>query len=106
MARNQPTISLLLLYCFAIAAPWNFDGNRTIIDGNYPIGMLLPIHKPPDRETTLLNNSQAPICTEIWDTYGIQRAEIALKTVKEINERNLLKNITLGIIILDECWLL
>lgn len=42
---------------------------------------------------------------QIREHYGIQRTEIALKTIDEINaNKQLLSNIKLGIEIRDSCW--
>lgn len=40
-------------------------------------------------------------CGAIWEQYGIQRAEIAMLTVQELNKHLPFK---LGISIRDSCW--
>lgn len=95
--RIFPIILFLEANRFYTEASLTIDGRSAVISGDYTIGMLLPIHIPPD-----INEEQ---CTKIWDTYGIHRAEMALRTIREINKRSdLLPSVTLGIEIHDECW--
>lgn len=44
-------------------------------------------------------------CGAIWEQYGIQRTEIALRTVERINlDPRILPTLRLGITIRDSCW--
>ncbi|CAI5439226.1 unnamed protein product [Caenorhabditis angaria] len=62
------------------------------IHGEIQIGALFPIHRQ-------IAGSES--CGEIWEQYGIQRSEIAIKTIREINEKLPFK---LGLSIRDSCW--
>uniref|UniRef100_A0A1I7T267 ANF_receptor domain-containing protein n=2 Tax=Caenorhabditis tropicalis TaxID=1561998 RepID=A0A1I7T267_9PELO len=62
------------------------------IHGEIQIGALFPIHRQ-------IAGSES--CGEIWEQYGIQRSEIAMLTVKQLNEELPFK---LGLSIRDSCW--
>ncbi|CAB3408217.1 unnamed protein product [Caenorhabditis bovis] len=62
------------------------------IHGEIQIGALFPIHRQ-------IAGSES--CGEIWEQYGIQRSEIAMLTVRQINEELPFK---LGLSIRDSCW--
>uniref|UniRef100_A0A7E4WCF0 G_PROTEIN_RECEP_F3_4 domain-containing protein n=1 Tax=Panagrellus redivivus TaxID=6233 RepID=A0A7E4WCF0_PANRE len=62
------------------------------IPGDIQIGAMFPMHR---------QISGAEGCGAIWEQYGIQRAEIAMMTVAELNRELPFK---LGISIRDSCW--
>jgi hypothetical protein len=58
------------------------------IRGDVFIGMLLPVHKKSIEQR----------CGAIWEQYGIQRTEVALREIDRINNNSrLLRGIRLGI---------
>ena len=89
-------------------------------DGDFLVGILLPIHKAPD------TSGYSKKCGAVWEQYGIHRLEVIFLTLDEINGRKnrfkfpfgnnsvkisnnpqssiLPPGITLGIHIRDECW--
>ncbi|KAL1232801.1 Metabotropic glutamate receptor [Trichinella spiralis] len=81
----------------AVLAPKSASHTRVArIPGDVEIGALFPIHR---------KIAGTERCGEIWEQYGIQRTEIALKTVDAINDDNaLLANLKLGISVRDDCW--
>jgi len=45
------------------------------------------------------------VCIQIWEQYGIQRVEVMLRTLDEINANpSLLPGVTLGCNVRDTCW--
>ena len=64
------------------------------IEGDVLLGCLFPIHR---------QIAGTDSCGEIWEQYGIQRTEIALETVRQINKRAALP-FRLGISVRDSCW--
>ncbi|CAG9536692.1 unnamed protein product [Cercopithifilaria johnstoni] len=62
------------------------------IPGDVQIGALFPLHYQ-------ITGTEA--CGRIWEQYGIQRVEIALSTVTELNS---MLPFRLGISIRDSCW--
>jgi hypothetical protein len=64
------------------------------IDGDVQLGCLFPIHR---------QIAGTDSCGEIWEQYGIQRTEIALETVRQINRESALP-FRLGISVRDSCW--
>ncbi|VDK85939.1 unnamed protein product [Litomosoides sigmodontis] len=62
------------------------------IPGDVQIGALFPLHYQ-------ITGTEA--CGRIWEQYGIQRMEIALSTVSELNS---FLPFRLGISIRDSCW--
>lgn len=78
-------------------------GNRhtvATIPGDLMIGALVPVHERPSAK-----QAQSRICGAVREQYGIQRVEIAFRTIDSINaDPNILPNITLGVEIRDSCW--
>lgn len=64
------------------------------IEGDVLIGCLFPIHR---------QIAGTDSCGEIWEQYGIQRTEMALKTLRRINEEGMLP-FRLGMSVRDSCW--
>uniref|UniRef100_A0AC35FN88 G-protein coupled receptors family 3 profile domain-containing protein n=1 Tax=Panagrolaimus sp. PS1159 TaxID=55785 RepID=A0AC35FN88_9BILA len=62
------------------------------IPGDIQIGALFPMHRQV---------AGTESCGAIWEQYGIQRAEIAMLTVEELNRQLPFR---LGISIRDSCW--
>uniref|UniRef100_A0A183C7M6 G_PROTEIN_RECEP_F3_4 domain-containing protein n=1 Tax=Globodera pallida TaxID=36090 RepID=A0A183C7M6_GLOPA len=62
------------------------------LPGDIQIGALFPMHRQ-------IAGSEG--CGAIWEQYGIQRAEIAMLTVQELNK---VLPFRLGISIRDSCW--
>uniref|UniRef100_A0A915DXN1 Receptor ligand binding region domain-containing protein n=1 Tax=Ditylenchus dipsaci TaxID=166011 RepID=A0A915DXN1_9BILA len=60
--------------------------------GDIQIGALFPMHR---------QIAGAEGCGAVWEQYGIQRAEMAVLTVQELNQHLPFK---LGISIRDSCW--
>ncbi|KAK6032034.1 hypothetical protein OSTOST_01793, partial [Ostertagia ostertagi] len=56
------------------------------------IGALFPVHRQ-------IAGSES--CGQIWEQYGIQRTEIALRTVRELQDQLPFR---LGISVRDSCW--
>ncbi|CAG9765198.1 unnamed protein product [Ceutorhynchus assimilis] len=74
------------------------------INGNFIIGALFPVHHQPSSKKNYLASLDIK-CGEIRELYGIQRVEVTLQTIDEINNNpDLLPNVTLGVEIRDECW--
>ncbi|KIH44945.1 hypothetical protein ANCDUO_25020, partial [Ancylostoma duodenale] len=48
------------------------------VDNRQPIGALFPLHRQ-------IAGSES--CGQIWEQYGIQRTEIALRTVRELQDQ-------------------
>lgn len=96
---TRVTLTLLISFCHLVAT--YFDTRSAFSNGDFVIGVLLPVHYEPQNA----NASHSLKCGKIWESYGIQRAEAAFRTVDKINaDKNLLGNLTLGIEIRDECW--
>ncbi|PIO71093.1 ligand-binding protein, receptor family [Teladorsagia circumcincta] len=62
------------------------------IPGEIQIGALFPVHRQ-------IAGSES--CGQIWEQYGIQRTEIALRTVRELQDQLPFR---LGISVRDSCW--
>ncbi|TKR93576.1 hypothetical protein L596_008001 [Steinernema carpocapsae] len=62
------------------------------LPGDVQIGALFPVHRQ-------IAGTEG--CGPIWEQYGIQRAEIALNTIEELNKQLPFR---LGISIRDSCW--
>ncbi|EYC24341.1 hypothetical protein Y032_0014g2448 [Ancylostoma ceylanicum] len=62
------------------------------IPGEIQIGALFPLHRQ-------IAGSES--CGQIWEQYGIQRTEIALRTVRELQDQLPFR---LGISVRDSCW--
>ncbi|CAK5081284.1 unnamed protein product [Meloidogyne enterolobii] len=62
------------------------------IPGDIQIGALFPMHR---------QIAGAEGCGAIWEQYGIQRAEVAILTIQELNK---ILPFRLGISIRDSCW--
>ncbi|KAK0425117.1 hypothetical protein QR680_009040 [Steinernema hermaphroditum] len=62
------------------------------LPGDVQIGALFPVHRQ-------IAGTEG--CGPIWEQYGIQRAEIALSTIEELNRELPFR---LGISIRDSCW--
>lgn len=71
------------------------------IEGQLMIGALFSVHdKPPDDDKASMRQ-----CGAIREQYGIQRVEVMLKTIRQINQDpRILKGVTLGCEIRDSCW--
>lgn len=70
------------------------------IPGDLVIGILVPVHERPSPK-----QAQTRTCGAVREQYGIQRVEVAFKTIDSINaDPKILPNITLGIEIRDSCW--
>lgn len=70
------------------------------IPGDLVIGILVPVHERPSPK-----QAQTRTCGAVREQYGIQRVEVAFRTIDSINaDPNILPNITLGIEIRDSCW--
>lgn len=75
-----------------------------LVNGDLIIGVLLPLHHQP-KSKRAISQSGALVCGDIREMYGIQRVEVTLKTIDEINkDQSILPNITLGVEIRDSCW--
>lgn len=73
------------------------------IDGNLTIGVLLPIHYPPNN-IDIIDNQEIK-CLDVREEYGIQRVEAVFYAIDRINGNNtLLPGLTLGVEIRDDCW--
>ncbi|CAJ0571112.1 unnamed protein product, partial [Mesorhabditis spiculigera] len=80
-------VTLLMLRVVDVVAKTTVQQSARML-----IGALFPLHR---------QMAGAEGCGEIWEQYGIQRTEVALKTVKEWNKRLPFR---LGITIRDTCW--
>ncbi|KAJ8026655.1 Metabotropic glutamate receptor 1 [Holothuria leucospilota] len=71
------------------------------IEGDLIIGALFSVHdKPPDDDKASRRQ-----CGAIREQYGIQRVEVMLKTIRQINkDPNILPGVNLGCEIRDSCW--
>ncbi|XP_050297132.1 metabotropic glutamate receptor 5-like isoform X2 [Anthonomus grandis grandis] len=85
--------------------PSGFEGNErtyAYVGGDFIIGALYPLHYPPRKNHI---SSLGIKCGEIREQYGIQRVEVTLQTLDDINkDPSILPNVTLGLEIRDECW--
>uniref|UniRef100_A0AC35UA74 G_PROTEIN_RECEP_F3_4 domain-containing protein n=1 Tax=Rhabditophanes sp. KR3021 TaxID=114890 RepID=A0AC35UA74_9BILA len=89
-------VTLLMLRVVDVVAKTSVQQNTRMlvaeIPGDIQIGFLFPLHKQV---------AGTEGCGQIWEQYGIQRSEIAIKTVEKLNKRLPFK---LGISIRDSCW--
>jgi len=70
------------------------------LPGDLVLGILVPVHERPSPK-----QAQTRTCGAVREQYGIQRVEVAFKTIESINaDPNILPNITLGLEIRDSCW--
>lgn len=70
---------------------------KSVDPEDFLLGLIVPVHAEPNLTDPLR-------CGKILEQEGIQRVEMALKTVHEINSRpDILPNTTLGIHIRDSC---
>ncbi|GJQ77085.1 hypothetical protein Trydic_g23656 [Trypoxylus dichotomus] len=95
---------LLLTYTLHFIAADSDDRKVAFVNGDFVIGVLLPIHYAPDSERKKISQSNIE-CGRIREDYGIQRIEAVFHTLDTINnDSKLLPNIKLGVEIRDECW--
>lgn len=95
-------VALLMLRVFALVKQGTMNLANEVtsrmhvahIDGDVLLGCLFPIHR---------QIAGTDSCGEIWEQYGIQRTEIALETVRQINRQAVLP-FQLGISVRDSCW--
>ncbi|CAD5206117.1 unnamed protein product [Bursaphelenchus okinawaensis] len=89
-------VTLLMLRVVDVVAKTTVQQSAKMLVGEVPgdiqIGALFPMHRQ-------IAGTEA--CGAIWEQYGIQRAEIAVLTVKELNK---ILPFRLGITIRDSCW--
>ncbi|OQR71791.1 metabotropic glutamate receptor 5-like [Tropilaelaps mercedesae] len=72
---------------------------KSIDPEDFLLGLIVPVHSQPN-----LTEVNPLRCGDVLEQEGIQRVEMALRTVAEINKRpDLLPNTTLGIHIRDSC---
>ncbi|XP_022100465.1 metabotropic glutamate receptor 1-like [Acanthaster planci] len=70
------------------------------MDGDVILGALFSVHSPPSE-----GKATQRTCGEIREEYGVQRVEVMIKTLAEINQNpTILPNITIGYEIRDSCW--
>lgn len=72
--------------------PWPVK-KEAVMEGDLILGGLMMVHEREDNLT----------CGPIMPQGGVQALECMLYTIDKINEMNLLKNITIGAHILDDC---
>ncbi|XP_038077106.1 metabotropic glutamate receptor 1-like [Patiria miniata] len=71
------------------------------MDGDVVLGALFSVHSPPPSERKATQRT----CGKIREEYGVQRVEVMIKTLEEINrDPTILPNVTIGYEIRDSCW--
>uniref|UniRef100_A0A914GQ16 G-protein coupled receptors family 3 profile domain-containing protein n=1 Tax=Globodera rostochiensis TaxID=31243 RepID=A0A914GQ16_GLORO len=89
-------VTLLMLRVVDVITKTSVQQSAKMLVGELPgdiqIGALFPMHRQ-------IAGSEG--CGAIWEQYGIQRAEIAMLTVQELNK---VLPFRLGISIRDSCW--
>ncbi|VUZ42520.1 unnamed protein product, partial [Hymenolepis diminuta] len=77
-----------------------YEKPKVRIPGDIMIGALFPIHEQPTVVTAFSRQ-----CGSVREQYGIQRLEMLIRSIQEINENeNILPGIKIGLDARDSCW--
>lgn len=102
MIKTYRLTVIFIIHTFQFAHTY-FDTRSAFANGDFIIGVLLPVHEQPLTEKKLSSHEMK--CGKIREHYGIQRVEVAFQTIDKINSNHsLLRNISVGLEIRDECW--